>query len=211
MKILVLKEFVQTRTYLAIVAGVLATVVAIGLTGGDAEGADTGLLAALVITCGLLLPQLSFQLEERGHTMVFIRTLPLSPWQIVGSKYVLVAVVIAVNAVVLVLAGIGPGGFIFAASLVAAVTNLLHYRFGVKGATTALMLVSATLSLLGVAVLILTARGNLQPGAFRAVFRAGASVGRSPLVAIAAAVALLGLSYLAAGLTFARRDISRMP
>lgn len=217
MRALVTKEAYQARWILALAAGLVALAAFLRLSGvvaGSAEfegefGAIFTLVLALAV--GFRLPQMGFAQDERGHTVVFLRSLPVSPWHIVGARFLFLTLVEAAAVGGLAAAGFPVGGFLWAGSAVAAFSLLMCYFFGVKGATTAVVVAMVVLNVLGVAILV---AGKSNPGILASVEAAKthlAELSASPALSAAVGLGLLALTFLVSGYVFARRDISRLP
>ena len=153
---LVQKEFVQTKRQL--LHYLVFIVAAILIFGRVEPSVAMAYLLAFPLALAANLPQISF---AHGAARILWRFCEpsQSPWEIIGSKFVFTAVVIALFQMLLFLASaIYPGAFqeglwamasvmTLAAAFLSAVSLLLHYWVGLKSARTFLMIIIFALAL----------------------------------------------------------------
>ena len=217
---LIYKEFVQLRHYLLQVSA--AIVLAVVLFGHSLEGFILSYLSIMPLVMALTFPQFLFGMEDRGNTLVFLRSLPVRPRQIVAAKYI-VSVMIVLG---LMLFGLGyalsvgkleqalvsAGPNLVIAAFLLAISLYLHFRLGTNSAKIALLVSLMLLTLLGLAVMqnrqilasvaalpvvqwVLAILGSWQGAIFGLVVGAG----------------ILMLSFIASSNAFTRQDVSRIP
>ncbi len=220
MRSLVYKEFVQLKSYLIQVFGLMA--IASLLFGRIAQALLLSILYALPVTSAMTLPQMVFQEEERGNTFVFLRALPIRPREIVAAKYAVSALTTAASLAAIGLAWLtgaigketalasafGVGLTCFALS---ALSLFLHFWLGPKQAKTALILVTFGLAI----PLVVLAQGeggtDATLGRLTSRFQPLAASWTGLLFVAAVGAALLGVSFAASSAIFTRRDVSRLP
>ncbi len=215
---LIYKEVTQLRSHLAQTLGLLAALLIL-----SAKFVPTlGITYALVfpIVSALTLPQISFAQEERGNTLVFLRSLPIQPGAIVGSKYVLSILVTVAFAVVVLALGPFPylgspeslttiSAVVFLSLFLASVSLLLHFWLGLKSAKTAL-LVTSFLSAIPT-MLLFTSAGNAEILAQRfADLAAFVSTPTGAFVIVLAGLLVMAGSWAISTAIFAKRDTSQM-
>lgn len=216
---LVQKEFVQTKRqllhYLVFIAA------AILIFGRVEPSVAMAYLLAFPLALAANLPQISFAHEERENSLAFLRTLPIPPGEIVGSKFVFTAVVIALFQMLLFLASaIYPGAFqeglwamasvmTLAAAFLSAVSLLLHYWVGLKSARTFLMIIIFALALPFVLLQLTgTDMGGLGVTITELFARADGALGL--LISSGIGAVLMLISWSISTRIFASRDLSRM-
>lgn len=216
---LIYKEFVQMRTYLLQVLAVMVLVVV--LFGNSLEGFILSYLGILPLVIAMTFPQFLFSMEERGNTLVFLRSLPVRPRQIVAGKYITSVIVVAglmlfvlgyattIGKLDQVLVRTGPS--LIVAAILLGYSMYLHFRLGTNSAKVALLVSLMALSLLGMGVMqnqawIATISASPVVQTLLAEFDSAAGA----LTGLAIAVPILWLSFMASAQVFTRQDISRM-
>lgn len=215
---LIYKEFVQLRNYLLQLG--LVIVVAIALFGNSLEGFILPYLGIMPVVMALTLPQMLFGMEERGNTLVFLRSLPVRPRQIVAGKFVVSSLVVGalllfqlgyasfVGKLGAALSNAGPN--LIAAAFLLGISMFLHFRLGSNSAKIALLV-----SLMAFALLGMAAMQNKQLLSTVTTFVQQLVSLFSPwmgaVIGLAIALVILLLFYTASASVFTRQDVSRMP
>lgn len=217
---LIYKEFVQMRNYLLQLF--LAVLLMVLVFGSSLEGFILPYLSVLSVALAMTLPQLLFSMEDRGNTLVYLRSLPVHPRQIVAGKFLFSAIIIlALSAIVLAYAGIsgqlpaalgrtGPG--LVVAAFLLGLSLYLHFRLGTNAAKVALLVSLMACVLLGLA--LMQQRDLLNAIVSSALLQNALGLLGSwwgILLGLVIAAAILQLAYLASAAVFTRQDASRMP
>lgn len=217
---LIYKEFVQMRNYLLQVG--LAIVVVVILFGQSLEGFILPYLGILPLVMAMTLPQMLFSLEERGNTLVYLRSLPVRPRQIVAGKFI-VSLLIVLGLMLIQLgyaatmgqlssALSGLGQNLIIAALLLGLSLYLHFRLGTNKAKVALLISLMVLAVLGMALM-----QNPQIATWFASSNSVAAVTdllSTPLGTVLGLTLALAIQLLFYGLSaaaFSRQDVSRIP
>ncbi len=217
---LIYKEFVQMRNYLLQVG--LVIIIAIILFGQSLEGFILPYLGVLPLVMAMTLPQMVFSLEERGNTLVYLRSLPVRPQQIVASKFVVSLLIvlglmviqlgyaITVGRVASVLGSLGLNLII--AALLLGLSLYLHFRLGTNKAKVALLISLMVLTVSGMALMQSPQIANwfASSHAVAAVTEL-LSTPQGSILGLGIATAILLLFYGLSAAVFSRQDVSRIP
>lgn len=214
---LIYKEFVQMRNYLLQVG--LAIVVVVILFGQSLEGFILPYLGVLPLVMAMTLPQMLFGLEDRGNTLVYLRSLPVRPQQIVAGKFVvsllivggLMLIQMAYALVLGRLSAVLPntGLNLVIAALLLGLSLWLHFRLGTNRAKVALLISLMVLAVVGMALM----QNPQVAGWFSTVTSFAGLLATVPgtLLCLGAAAAILLLFYGLSAAAFSRQDVSRIP
>lgn len=216
---LVQKEFVLLRKQLLQIAVI---VILIGFVGRIDPGMGFAYLAVFPVVFAMSIPQLSFSTEERANTLAFLKTLPIPPGVVVGSKYVFTAATVLLLELFIVFFGLVMLRFsVENARAVVSVTMLLtcllsslslfvHYWLGIKSAKTVLQVGRFTI------VIIAITLGMNEGALFMSLQEWAASVASlaaspaGPFGASAIGALLLLVSWYGATRIFATRDVTKL-
>lgn len=216
---LVQKEFVLLRKQLLQIAVI---VILIGFVGRIDPGMGFAYLAVFPVVFAMSIPQLSFSTEERANTLAFLKTLPIPPGVVVGSKYVFTAATVLLLELFIVFFGLVMLRFsVENARAVVSVTMLLtcllsslslfvHYWLGIKSAKTVLQVGRFTI------VIIAITLGMNEGALFMSLQEWAASVASlaaspaGPFAASTIGALLLLVSWYGATRIFATRDVTKL-
>jgi ABC-type transport system involved in multi-copper enzyme maturation permease subunit len=217
---LIYKELMQMRNYILQVG--LGIITALLLFGRSLEGFLVPYLSILPMVMAFTVPQCLFSMEERGNTLVFLRSLPIRPRQIVAGKFVVAALLVAflvllglsysfsLGQLEAALARVGPNLIISAFLL--GISLLLHFRLGAKSAKIALLITLMLLALVGMAVM--QNQQLMESVRYWPVMQSLLDVFNSwlgALLGLVVAALVLAVFYEASASVFTGQDISRMP
>lgn len=220
MRTLVLNEIYLLRKYLLQIGGVL--IAACILFFQMPHFLNSYFTIFPIIFVSVSLPQLSFTLEERGNTIAFLRSLPLSPRAIVGAKYLVAFTVNICFWLLLVflssavpeigISRVTISVVVLLASLLSAISYYAHFLLGVSAAKNAsLVFIFAT----GAPLMLL----DRNPDLLRAILESAAvrnfqSISGSlvgPVLALGVGAVILFISAQLASRVFTARDINQLP
>lgn len=174
--------------------------------------------ATLPIVSGMVVPINSFMQEERGNALVFLRSLPLRPWEIVAAKYVACYLAVLILSLSLLVVSswvpaipmqriLGQVTLVTTLSLCFCGTSyFLLFVFGLKRGR----IVGMTIYL---GAILLSAKFGLSmmttPHPDHVLAFGATSLG--PVVAVVIGTVVVAVSCLASAGVFTARDVSRMP
>lgn len=220
MRALIYKEFVQLRHYLLQVSA--AIILSVVLFGNSLEGFISSYLSIMPLVMALTFPQFLFGMEDKGNTLVFLRSLPVRPRQIVAAKYIVSVMIVlgltlfglgyaaTVGGLESALVRVGPNLVI--AAFLLAISLYLHFRLGTNSAKIALLVSLMLLTLLGLAVMqnrqILSKAGALPIVQW---VLATLDSWQGVILGLVVGAGILMLSYMASSHAFSRQDVSRIP
>lgn len=216
---LVYKELVQLRSHLVQSFGILAAILL--LFGKLSPTMMISYCYVFPLVNAMTIPQLSFTHEERGNTFVFLRSLPIRPGEIVGSKYLLSVLTTALFASAIFVAGpltsmpsskiLTLVSVIMSFSLViAGVSLFMHFWLGLKSARTALIVLTLVAAIPGMLVMKsaeTTGAVMEQIGGIIEFTQTPAGV----LSATALGLLAMAVSWALSTRIFVKRDIGQMP
>lgn len=220
MSALIYKEFVQMRNYLLQVG--LVIIIAIVLFGQSLEGFILPYLGILPLVMAMTLPQMLFGLEERGGTLVYLRSLPVRPRQIVASKFIVSLLIVlglmliqlgyavAVGQLDSALSGIGTN--LVVAAFLLGLSLYVHFRLGTNRAKIALLVSLTALALVGMALMQNPRVANWFTSS-DLVLKITSMFGQAQgaLLGLGIAAIVLSMFYGVSAKVFSRQDASRMP
>lgn len=216
---LVQKEFVLLRKQLLQIAVI---VILIGFVGRIDPGMGFAYLAVFPVVFAMSIPQLSFSTEERANTLAFLKTLPIPPGVVVGSKYVFTAATVLLLELFIVFFGLVMLRFsvenvravvsvtMLLTCLLSSLSLFVHYWLGIKSAKTVLQVGRFTIVI--IAITLGMNEGalfmSLQEWAASAASLAASPAG--PFGASAIGALLLLVSWYGATRIFATRDVTKL-
>lgn len=216
---LVQKEFVLLRKQLLQIAVI---VILIGFVGRIDPGMGFAYLAVFPVVFAMSIPQLSFSTEERANTLAFLKTLPIPPGVVVGSKYVFTAATVLLLELFIVFFGLVMLRFsvenvravvsvtMLLTCLLSSLSLFVHYWLGIKSAKTVLQVGRFTI------VIIAITLGMNEGALFMSLQEWAASVASlaaspaGPFAASAIGALLLLVSWYGATRIFATRDVTKL-
>lgn len=217
---LVQKEFVQLRRQLLQYLAVIT--VAILVFGRFEPSVGMAYITIFPLVLATTLPQASFMYEERENTFAFLRTLPIPPGQIVGSKYVFSALITVLLELLIILGSLfypevaeyGLWAMVSITTLIAmflsSLSLLLHFTLGLKSARTALLVVIMLIALPFGALQASNVDGAGLIGGWATDVLVLLNSLAGVLVAAGVSAVLMLASWYASTQIFSRRDLSKM-
>lgn len=214
---LVYKDFVALRRQIFFYIGIVGFFTLMMVVSGEVSGA-VAYLTAWPVVFAVSLSVMAFSYEERGEGLAYLRTLPIAPSVIVGSKYLFTAMVILLFELlpVLFLAFV-PGEMgslavlaipILAAAFLSSFNLLVLFWLGLKTGQAAIAVLTGLLVPVGILMPRLAKGGRFDW--LGGIVALGNNV-IGLLAALGIAALCMMLSWALATRIFTRRDLSRMP